>query len=423
MTDSADLATEPEASPRWRRNTAFFLTGEFVSMLGSSLVQYAILWHLTLTTQSGLVLTLATAFGFLPQAVMAVFGGVWADRYNRKLLIVAADSTIAAVTLVLAVLLLRGEDALWPVFVVLAVRSLGAGVQQPAVNALLPQIVPADKLIRINGINTTLQSSLMLLAPALAAALYAAFGIQAVLMVDVVTAVIGIGLLLAIPVARIVSTAGAAGYLADIKAGLSYVRAHPVVLRILLLFAAVYFLCAPPAYLTPLMVVRTFGEDVWRLTAGEVAFGAGMLLGGAVVALTGGRHDRVRLVLLSSAAFAATSIGMGLSGEILGWSGVFALFLGFILVCGISIAYFSTASTTLFQEQVEPEMMGRVFGLNSIVWSLGMPVGMLLFGPLSDVVAVEWLLVGTGVATLAVTGIAAIGAPAAPAPDPEPQPA
>jgi DHA3 family macrolide efflux protein-like MFS transporter len=167
------------------------------------------------------------------------------------------------------------------------------------------------------------------------------------------------------------------------------------------------------------MVARTFGSDVWLLTANEIAFGAGMLAGGAVVALTGGRHDRVRLVLLSSAAFGATTIGMGLSGAVFGWPGIFWLFLGFILVCGVSIAYFSTASTTLFQEQVEPEMMGRVFSLNSIIWSLGMPVGMLLFGPLSDVVSVEWLLIGTGLATLAATAIAAVGAPAAPAPEPE----
>ncbi|MCA0332137.1 MAG: MFS transporter [Actinobacteria bacterium] len=421
MTDPAAAVADAgvEQLPHWKRHTTFFLTGQFVSLLGSSLVQYAILWHLTLTTQSGLVLTLATAFGFLPQAVMAVFGGVWADRYNRKLLIIAADSTIAAVTLVLAVMLLRGEDSLWPVFAVLAIRSLGAGVQQPAVNALLPQIVPADRLIKVNGINTTLQSSLMLLAPAVAAALYAGLGIQAVLLVDVVTAVIGIALLLAVPVARLATTTAGEGYLADVRAGLSYVRAHPVVLRVLLLFAAVYFLCAPPAYLTPLMVARTFGSDVWLLTANEIAFGAGMLAGGAVVALTGGRHDRVRLVLLSSAAFGATTIGMGLSGAVFGWPGIFWLFLGFILVCGVSIAYFSTASTTLFQEQVEPEMMGRVFSLNSIIWSLGMPVGMLLFGPLSDVVSVEWLLIGTGLATLAATAIAAVGAPAAPAPEPE----
>lgn len=404
---------------RWRRSTTLFLTGQFVSLLGSSLVQYAILWHLTLTTQSGLVLTLATVVGFVPQAVMSVFGGVWADRYDRKKLIIAADSTIAVVTLVLAVLLLRGEDSLWPVFAVLAIRSLGAGVQQPAVNAVLPQIVPADHLLKVNGINTTLQSSLMLLAPAVAAALYAAFGIQAVLLVDVVTAVFGIGLLLAVPVAKLATAAAGSGYLADVRAGLSYVRAHPVVLRVLLLFAAVYFLAAPPAYLTPLMVVRTFGEDVWLLTANEVAFGAGMLAGGAVVALTGGRHDRVRLVLLSSAAFGATTIGMGLSGQVLGWSGLLWLYLGFILACGVSIAYFSTASTTLFQEQVEPEMMGRVFGLNAIIWSLGMPVGMLLFGPLSDVVAVEWLLVASGVATLVVTALAWVHAPSAPAPEPE----
>ena len=169
------------ARERWVRDTTFFLSGQTVSLLGSSLVQYAILWYLTLETQSGVVLTLATAFGFLPQAVMSVFGGVWADRHNRKLLLIAADAVIAATTLVLAVMLWNGFDGLWLIYATLAIRSLGAGVQTPAVGALLPQIVPTDKLMRVNGINMSIQSAMTLLAPALAAALFALMGLQAVL--------------------------------------------------------------------------------------------------------------------------------------------------------------------------------------------------------------------------------------------------
>ena len=161
------------------RDTTFFLSGQTVSLLGSSLVQYSILWYLTLETKSGVVLTLATAFGFLPQAVMSVFGGVWADRHNRKFLLITADGLIAITTLVLAIMLWNGVEALWLIYATLAIRSLGAGVQTPAVGALLPQIVPTDKLMRVNGINMCIQSAMTLLAPSLAVALFALFWLQA----------------------------------------------------------------------------------------------------------------------------------------------------------------------------------------------------------------------------------------------------
>jgi DHA3 family macrolide efflux protein-like MFS transporter len=412
-TSSAAEAGDVAASPHWVRHVVLFLGGQTVSLFGSSLVQYAILWYLTLETQSGTVLALATAFGFLPQAFASVFGGVWADRYNRKFLLIGADATIAATTLVLAVMLWQGLSGLWPVYLTLAIRSLGAGIQMPAVGALLPQIVPADRLMRVNGINMSIQSAMTILAPAVAAALFAWLGLQAVLMVDVGTAAIGIGLVALIPVATIVRSDRAAGYLDDMRAGFAYVRHHAVILRVLLYFALVFFLMAPPGYLSPLMVVRTFGEEVWKLTVNELAFGVGMMLGGALISAWGGWRDRMRMLLASSYAFGLLSIALGLSGSVLGWSGVFALYLAFMLLLGGAVALFSTTAMTLFQEQVEPAMQGRVFGVQGIILALAMPIGMLVFGPLADVVSVEWITIGAGFLTIIVTVILGFRAPRA----------
>ena len=412
-TSSAAEAGDVAASPHWVRHVVLFLGGQTVSLFGSSLVQYAILWYLTLETQSGTVLALATAFGFLPQAFASVFGGVWADRYNRKFLLIGADATIAATTLVLAVMLWQGLNGLWPVYLTLAIRSLGAGIQMPAVGALLPQIVPADRLMRVNGINMSIQSAMTILAPAVAAALFAWLGLQAVLMVDVGTAAIGIGLVALIPVATIVRSDRAAGYLDDMRAGFAYVRHHAVILRVLLYFALVFFLMAPPGYLSPLMVVRTFGEEVWKLTVNELAFGVGMMLGGALISAWGGWRDRMRMLLASSYAFGLLSIALGLSGSVLGWSGVFALYLAFMLLLGGAVALFSTTAMTLFQEQVEPAMQGRVFGVQGIILALAMPIGMLVFGPLADVVSVEWITIGAGFLTIIVTMILGFRAPRA----------
>ena len=405
--------TSAPVRPHWVRDTVLFLSGQTVSLFGSSLVQYAILWYLTLLTQSGVVLTLATAFGFLPQAVTSVFGGVWADRHNRKFLLIGADATIAVTTLVLAVMLWQGTDDLWLVYLTLAIRSAGAGIQTPAVGALLPQIVPAPALMRVNGINMSIQSAMMLLSPAVAAGLFAWLGLQAVLLVDVATAVIGISLVALIPVARVLRTAAPASYFGDLKAGLAYVRDHKVIRLVLVYFAIVMILMAPPGYLSPLMVVRTFGEEVWKLTVNELAFGVGMLVGGAIIAAWGGWRDRMRMMRATSFAFGLLSIALGLSGSILGWSGSFAAYLTFMLVLGGAVSFFSTTAMTLFQEQVEGEMQGRVFGVQGIIVALAMPVGMLIFGPMADVISIEWITVVAGLLTLAVTLVAGYRAPQA----------
>lgn len=402
--DPAGAVGTTEADlPTWRRDATVFLSGQTVSLFGSMLVQYAIMWHLTLETRSGAVMALASVFGFLPQAVVSVFAGVWADRMDRRRLIIGADAAIAVTTLALALLMLSGIDDLWLIYLALAIRSVGAGVQMPAVASLLPQIVPTTRLMRVNGINGSIQSAMMLLAPAVAAAVYASFSIVAVFLVDVVTAVIGIGLLLMLsvpPLARAAGDAERPGYLDDLVDGVRYVLTHTFVRWLLVLYAVVFLLVVAPSYLTPLMMVRTFGEEVWKLTALELAFSIGMMLGGAAIAAWGGLKNRVVMVLGSTFVFGALAVGMGLATNM--W-----VFIGLMFLVGLAVPAFSTPSMTVLQETIEPERQGRVFGFVGIVMAVSMPLGMAVFGPLADRFTVQSLLVVSGalmflVATLAV---------------------
>jgi len=394
---------EPAAArPGWRRDAVVFLGGQTVSLFGSMIVQYAIMWHLTLVTQSGSVLAVASVVGFLPQAVVSVFGGVWADRLNRKVLVIAADATIALTTLALALLMIGGAEDLWLIYAALAIRSAGAGIQSPAVSALLPQIVPTDKLMRVNGINGTIQSAMMLVAPAVAAAVYATSSIVAVFFVDVVTAVIGIGLLASIAVPTLVRTDADGvrpGYFDDLVEGVRYVVTHRFVRWVLALWGVVFLLIVAPSYLTPLMVVRTFGEEVWKLTVNEVAFSVGMMLGGSAIAVWGGLRNRVAMIMMTSVVFGVLSVGLGLSTNM--W-----VFFGFMFLLGLAVPFFSTPSMTVLQETVEPERQGRVFGFVGIVMAVAMPLGMAVFGPLADVYSVQSVLVGAGLALFAVVGLA-----------------
>lgn len=399
--DAPKPVVDDEDRPHWRRDVGIFLSGQTVSLFGSMLVQYAIMWHLTLETKSGVVLAFAAVAGFLPQAIVSIFGGVWADRLNRKLLIILADGSIAVTTLALAIFLLNGVTELWLIFLTLAIRSVGAGIQMPAVSALIPQITPTEKLMRVNGINGSIQSAMMLVAPAAAGALYASASLIAIFFVDVVTAAIGIGLLLLVPVRTLVRSGERPGYFADLTDGVRYVWHHGFVRWLLLLFAIVFLLIVAPSYLTPLMIARTFGDEVWMLTVNELAFSIGMVGGGAIIAIWGGTKNRVLLIVGSSVVFGVLSIGLGLSTNL--W-----VFFGFMFLLGIAVPFFSTTSMTLLQERVEPERQGRVFGFVGIVMAVSMPLGMIVFGPLADVVSVELLLVVAGALTFVVVAVAVL---------------
>lgn len=390
----------------WIKRATVFLAGQTISTFGSLLVQYAIFWHLTLTTRSGVVLALAAVFGFLPQAIVSIFAGVWADRVNRKVMIIIADSAIAASTLVLALLMLSGVDDLWLIFLVMAVRSIGAGFQMPAISAILPQIVPTEKLMRVNGINSSIQSTLTILAPVAAAGVYSTMSLTTILFIDVVTAVIGVSLLatIAVPTLERAASSDKPTYFADLKDGIRYILSHDLVRWVMVIFGLVFLLIVAPSNLSPLMLVRNFGSDVWLLTILELAFGVGMVLGGALMAILANRISRINTIVGSSVLFGILAIALGLSTNLIAFYTLF-------FIIGLSVPAFSTSAMTLLQETVEPERQGRVFGFVGIVMSVAMPIGMAVLGPLADVVSVEILLIVTGAATV-VIAVLAVVAPA-----------
>ena len=383
---------------RWKKKTAIFLSSQSLSLFGSMLVQYAIIWHITLSTKSGSMLTIATLVGFLPQLVISLFAGVWADRRSRKLMIISADALTAVSTLVLALFFLFGYQEIWLMLVVSGIRSVGAGIQAPAVNALLPQIVPGDKLMKVNSINSTVQPFIMIITPVLAGALLSLARLELIFFIDVVTAALAIGLLIFLQVApQPRADLQSRGYLDDLKAGLVYVARNATIKKLFTYFAFTFFLVTPAAFLTPLLVTRSFGSEVWRLTANEVTFFGGSILGGLIMTFWGGFSNRFRTLGLGSVVWAAVFVGLGLSHN-------FVLYLIFMVLAGIPMPFFNASATTLLQEMVKPEMHGRVFGLQGLIWSAVMPLGMLIFGPIADAVSIQVILVICS-ALMAVPGV------------------
>ena len=355
----------------WLKKTILFLTGQTITLFGSALVQFAISWHMTLTTKSGVVMTIATLCGFLPQLIISPFSGVLADRFDRKKLIMLADGMIAFFTLGLFAAFSLGYRELWLLYVISAIRAIGAGLQSPAVSAFLPDLVPEDKLMKVNGFNSAIQSAMMLIAPAAAGGLYARMGLQPVFLVDVATAIIGIGILFFIKVQqKAKNTLEPVTFFEDMKLGIRYVKNTAWLWQFLLFYLIYAFMYGPVVFLTPLMVARSFGEEAWRLVAHETVFAVGMIIGGFSVSLLGGKFkNKSLMVVWACALFGATTFLMGLSKT-------FIFYLG---------------------------VMGRVFGLMTVINSAAMPLSMVVFGPLADVISVELQLVVTGLLMIVIS--------------------
>ncbi|MFL0197179.1 MFS transporter [Clostridium sp. WILCCON 0269] len=377
----------------WEKNIILFLASQTISLFGTSLVQYAIIWFITLKTQSGIMMTISIVSGFLPTFFLSPFAGVWADRYNRKILIILSDSFIAISTLVLAILFLLGYDAVWLLFVISAIRALGTAVQTPAIGAFIPQLVPESKLTKVNATNGSIQSIVMLISPMISGALLTIATIEVIFFIDVVTAAIAIFMLilfLHVPAHNKALEKQTNGYFIDMKKGITYIKNHAYIKKFFLFCMIFFFLSAPAAFLTPLQVSRSFGNDVWRLTSIEIAFSSGMILGGVIMAYWGGFKNRIYTMTLSSFLIGTCTFLLGVTPN-------FILYLFFMGLVGIAIPLFNTPSMVLLQEKVQEDFLGRVFGVLTMISSSMMPLGMLIFGPISDMIKIEWLLIGTGI--------------------------
>ena len=377
----------------WEKNIIIFLASQTISLFGTSLVQYAIIWFITLKTQSGIMMTISIVSGFLPTFFLSPFAGVWADRYNRKMLIILSDSFIAMSTFILAVLFLLGYDKIWLLFVISSIRALGTAVQTPAIGAFIPQLVPEDKLTKINATNGSIQSIVMLISPMASGALLTITKIEMIFFIDVITAAAAIFMMIVflhVPAHSKALKKQDNSYFEDMKKGIIYIKNHEYIKKFFLFCIVFFFLSAPAAFLTPLQVSRSFGNDVWRLTSIEIAFSSGMILGGVAMAYWGGFKNRIYTMTLSSFFIGSCTFLLGVTPN-------FVLYLIFMVLIGIAMPLFNIPSMVLLQEKVQEDFLGRVFGVLTMISSSMMPLGMLIFGPVSDIIKIEWLLVGTGI--------------------------
>ena len=383
----------------WKRKTVLFLASQCITLFGSMIVQMSIIWYVTLKTSSGGWVAAFTICSYLPQFLISFFAGVWADRYNRKKLIVLADGVITIATLIMFLVMpmISSDFVLLSALLVISiVRSIGAGVQTPAVNAVIPHLVPAEYLMKYNGINATIQSIVQFIAPAVAGTVLSIGTFRSTLFIDIVTALIGIGLLSCILLPKQEVANDNISVFSEIKAGIHYSFSDKMIGKILIVYGLFILLSVPAGFMSALLVSRVYGDVYWYLTAVELVGFAGMALGGVLMGMWGGFKSRFKTFAFGLLILSIMTIGMGITPY-------FVLYLAMMFVYSIALTIIQTSTITIIQENAQESMIGRVFGLMGAMYSGFLPVGMAVFGPLADVLPLQWVMVGSGIALVLVT--------------------
>ena len=387
-----------QAQNNWTRKTVLFLVSQCITLFGSMIVQMSVIWYVTLKTSSGGWVAAFTICSYLPQFLISFFAGVWADRYSRKKLIVLSDVVITVATAIMFFVMpvISSDFILLSALLAMSIiRSIGAGVQTPAVNAVIPHLVPEEYLMRYNGINATMQSIVQFAAPAVAGTVLSIGTFRSTLFIDILTALVGIGLLSCVLLPKQEASNENVSVFSEIKAGIRYSFSDKLIGKILIVYGLYILLCVPAGFMAALLVSRVYGDVYWYLTALELVGFAGMALGGVLMGVWGGFKSRIKTFALGLFGLSLMTIGMGVSPY-------FILYLVLMFVYSIALTMIQTATTTIIQEKADSSMQGRVFGLMGAMYSGFLPVGMAIFGPLADVMPLQWIIVGSGIALVFV---------------------
>ncbi|XHH07686.1 MAG: MFS transporter [Candidatus Bathyarchaeia archaeon] len=381
------------------RSYLFFFGGQVASTLGSSIVQFVIIWWITLQTQSGAYLALASFAGLVPTILLSPLIGVLVDRWNRKALIALADFSQAIATLALIVLFWGGAASVFNVFVILAVRGLCQAVHSPTVLAVTPSMVPQEKLGRINGLSFFFTGAVNLAGPVLAALLLAFGTIDQILWVDIVTFATAIVPVLAVKIPSAVTvTQKGASFKASFKEGLSHIRNHKGLMPLFLLAMILNLLVTPLTTLLPYFVRFDHLGGAGDLALVEALIEGGILAGGLAMTAIGAVKKKSVAMTASFYAIFAGYLLVSLSPTGAFW------FMG---LAGLAAAFFipviNVLAATITQTFVPLEMQGRVNSVNLALVTAAMPIGMVISG-----VAVELINTSTLFLGCALTGFLAV---------------
>lgn len=391
---------------KWKKTFFTIAIGQAVSLIGSSAVQFALIWWLAEKTSSPMMMGLSGIVAFLPMTFLSPFAGVAADRYNRKVICILSDLSMGAMALIYAVLLFYMDLPVWTVLVVLCLRGIGGTFQQPAIQSIIPQLVPSDQLVRVNGWTQLMISGSFILGPVIGAAMYAAVPMSMILLTDVIGAVFASAALGIVKVPRLErENTEPTGFVLQFKEGIQVYREDKKLFMLVIAEALCMFFYAPLASFYPLMTSDFFKLSAIYGSIVEMGFAVGMM---AAALLFGSVLKVKRKIGVSYIGL----LGLGVTSMICGLvPPVFTGWVIFTVTCCFMGAFGNVHAipmTAYMQETIAPEKMGRAFSLLALISSLAMPVGLLVGSPIAEKVGVHtWFLIsGVGMLLIVLAIIA-----------------
>ncbi|GGG93919.1 MFS transporter [Parapedobacter pyrenivorans] len=396
--------------PTWKRTFAIIWSGQFISLLTSSAVNFAIIIWLSLETGSAEVLAFAAIAAFLPQTLIGPFAGVFIDRWDRKRTMMAADGFIALCTLILSVLFYLGYSELLFVYILLALRSVGSAFHMPAMQASVPLLAPESELLRIGGVNQVIQSVSSIGGPALGAFAIGLMDIGYVLLLDIGGAIMAITSLLLVHIpnpekAETGQRTGIKEVLHDLKLGIAAVTSNRGISWLFGFSILATFCIMPVAVLFPLLTLQHFEGGKFEMSIIEVVWGIGMLVGGGVLGIF---KPTLNKIIIINTMHLLLGISLAASG-LLPPSG-FILFVVLTILGGVAASIYNASFTTVLQEQINPAMLGRVFSMYFSIALLPSMIGLLSTGFLADTIGISLTFVILG-SMIGVIGIVSFFVP------------
>jgi len=388
----------------WKARFFTIWTGQQLSLVGSSAAQFALIWWVTLETGSATVLATASLAAFLPAILLGPFVGALIDRWNRRVVMIVADSFIALISLWLAYMFWSGAMEVWHLYVVMLARSLGATFHGPAMAASTTLMVPEKHYTRISGLNQTIHGALNIVGAPLGALLLALLPLHGVMLVDLATAAFAVLPLLFVsipqPASEHVAAIKARSFLSNTLDGLRFVLSWPGLIALLVGASVVKVALMPAFSLVPLLVHQHFGGGAGQLSLFNATVGLGMMLGGMLLGIWGGFKRKVHTMLLGMAGIGVASVVLGLTPGSMLWLGLVSVFF-----IGLMISMTDAPIAALLQATVPAEMQGRVFGLLGSLFSLTTPIGLMIAGPVADVTGVPfWFTLAGSLCIVMVVG-------------------
>ncbi len=375
----------------------YFWSGQLFSLLGSMVVFFAINIWIAFIYNDPIISAFSSFLFVLMMTIFMPFAGVIADRINRKILILVVDSLQAYVTILLIIIFYFGMANIWIIYLFVSLRAIFQAFHVPTVNAIIPTMVPKDKLSRINGVNFLFTGVVQLFAPVVGALMLLFLSVHMILWIDVVTYFIALIplLLISIPSVKQINQSAEkkakSSFLKEFKLGLKTLKIIPGLVIMVILSMLLNFLIQPINGLMTLFIVDVHGGGPGHVALFDILFTGGMIAGAIVTSIKKNWKNKIRVIfisiliaLLGYMTFGTAPVGnyyiMGLGGIILGFN----------------LPIVNALYQTFLQTTVPVDKLGRVTSIDHTFSSAMSPIGSLLAGPMALLLGIPSLFFFSG---------------------------